>query len=641
MLKSSFRGSKRSDPLRRQTVYWIAGILAALLTDIILLTLPIPAEIGLAMRYNPLVPLVAMPLLLYPLYRRSESFAVCLSFCLTLVLFTLPLSGLWNSGISEFPTIVGGLFPTADGVNYYQDARRILEGGKFGEISSGRPLFTAVLGTLLGLTHQNLQVTLAILAAIATLSCFLLSREVQRTHGTAAGLVTLAVMYLFYRRFAGAAWTESLGLPLGAIGFALLWRGVDQRRSRLFLFGTLLIALALNARAGSFFVLPALIFWGGWFFRGESRYSLRFLGWGAGTLLLGFLLNYLVLIIVGSPEAAFSNYAYTFYANVVGSKNWQQVRFDYPEVLELDGSDLSSQIYQLAFERLRANPLILVRTSLEAIAAFLSPTSQGSFSFVYSFGGSQTQFTAYVLYLLSLVGLFRCFRQWRNPHSSMVLAFCLGMLVSLPMVPPWVGSAGRIYAATVAISAVLVALGLTFFGEQVRRDAAIRVSEQSFQAKVLSVFSMLLVLFTVLGPAITKAIDAAIAPTLPQQMSQPSQPCPTSERTIFVRYAPGAAIHLVPDESIRQTHLPNVRISDFLNGIRASGADQRREVEPMTRLTSGTTLWNGIELNPRSLKNVWIFAERETLPTERGIVQVCGRREGTAFYADSVQLVHP
>ncbi|NJO73197.1 MAG: hypothetical protein HC833_05150 [Leptolyngbyaceae cyanobacterium RM1_406_9] len=228
MLKSSFRGSRRSAPLRRQTVYWIAAILTALLAEAMLLTLPIPAEIGLAMRYNPLVPLVAMPLLLYPIYRRSESLAICLSFCLTLVLFTLPLSGLWNSGISEFPTIVGGLFPTADGVNYYQDARRILEGGKFGEISSGRPLFTAVLGTLLGLTHQNLQVTLAILATIATLSCFLLSREVQRTHGTAAGLVTLAVIYLFYRRFAGAAWTESLGLPLGAVGFALLWRGVDQ-----------------------------------------------------------------------------------------------------------------------------------------------------------------------------------------------------------------------------------------------------------------------------------------------------------------------------------------------------------------------------------------------------------------------------
>ncbi|NJN90198.1 MAG: hypothetical protein HC878_07340, partial [Leptolyngbyaceae cyanobacterium SL_5_14] len=72
MLKSSFRGSKRSAPLR-QTVYWIAAILAALLAEAMLLTLPIPAEIGLAMRYNPLVPLVAMPLLLYPIYRRSES----------------------------------------------------------------------------------------------------------------------------------------------------------------------------------------------------------------------------------------------------------------------------------------------------------------------------------------------------------------------------------------------------------------------------------------------------------------------------------------------------------------------------------------------------------------------------------------
>jgi hypothetical protein len=644
MLENSSPRLKLPQPfLPRRHIYWMVGIIGALLACAISLTLPIPAAIGLTMRYNALVPLVVIPLLLYPVYRRPEPLAFWLSFCLTLVLFALPLSGLWNSGISEFPILVGGLFPIADGVNYYQDARRILEGGGFGEISSGRPLFTAVLGALLGLTHQNLQVTLVILAAIAAASCFLLSREVQRTHGTVAGLTLLTVLYLFYRRFAGAAWTESLGLPLGAVGFALIWRGVDQRRSRPFLLGLLLVSLALNARAGTFLVLPALVLWGSWFFRDRSKVSLRFLGWGFGTLFLSFVLNYLVLLVVGSPEAAFSNYSYTFYANVVGSKNWQQVRFDHPEVLELSGSDLSQQIYQLAFEQLRARPLVLVWTSLEAIALFLSPTSQGSFSFVAGFGGVQPgRLTAYLLYLLSLVGLFRCVRHWRNPHSSMVLAFCLGVLVSTPMVPPWVGSVGRIYAATVAISAILPALGLTFFWHRVKWDTTLKIPEYDFRAKVLPLFSVLLIGFSILGPILTKAVDATLLPPPISQMSLPhDQTCPNSERTVFVRYVPGSVIHLVADESIRQTHLPNVRVSDFLNGIRASGADQRREVQPMTALTSDTTIMSALDLHPRSLRNVWIFTDRASLPKERGILQVCGRRDGNAMYADSVQSVSP
>jgi hypothetical protein len=634
---------KRPDPLLpRRHAYWIAGIIGVLLVYAIALTFPIPAEIGLTMRYSPFVPLIAIPLL-YPLYRRPEPLAFCLSFCVTLVLFALPLSGLWNSGISEFPTLAGGLLPLADGVNYYQDARRILEGGRFGEISSGRPLFIAMFGALLGLTHQNLQLTLVILAAIAAASCFLLSREVQRTHGTAAGLTVLTVLYFFYRRFAGVPWTENLGLGLGAVGFALLWRGVDKRRSRPFLFGILLLALAMNARAGAFLVLPALVFWGSWFFRGESRVSLRFLGWGFGALFLSFLLNYLTLLIVGSPDVAFSNYAYVFYANVVGAKSWQQVRLDYPEVLELSGSDLSSRIYELAFERLRENPLILVRTSLEAIAVFLGPTSEGSFSFVIDLSGAQSnRFTIYLFYLLSLVGLFRCFRQWRNRHSSLVLAVSLGVIVSLPMVPPWVGSAGRIYAATVPISAILPALGLSFLGQRSKWNAAPKVADSSLPAKALPIFSILLVGFSILGPALTKAVDAALIPPEMSQMSLPvQQVCPNSERVVFIRYVPGSVIHLVPDESRRQTHLPNVRISDFLNGLESSGATQRREVQPLTALTSGTTVMSAIDLNPRSLKNVWVFAESASLPKERGVLQVCGRREGNAMYADSVQSVTP
>jgi hypothetical protein len=44
---------------------------------------------------------------------------------LTLILFALPISALWNSGISD-GFIIGGLLPTGDAGGYYWEARRCL-----------------------------------------------------------------------------------------------------------------------------------------------------------------------------------------------------------------------------------------------------------------------------------------------------------------------------------------------------------------------------------------------------------------------------------------------------------------------------------------------------------------------------------
>ncbi|NEQ25145.1 MAG: hypothetical protein F6K28_39905 [Microcoleus sp. SIO2G3] len=349
----------------QRSLYPVIGVTISLLVYAFVLTLDLPREIGFSAK-NGLTPvLIAIALLFYPAYRLSGWIGTLASLSLTLILFALPLSALWNSGISD-GFIIGGLLPTGDAGGYYWEARRLLEVGNMSAWGSRRPLFSGVLATLLGLTQQNLQLTLAILVAITAISCFLAAREVQRSHGTAAGLMVIAILFLFYRRFIGYTMTESLGLALGAVGFAILWRGARQRQISYCLVGVLLLTLALNARAGAFFVLPALILWGSWSFRGTARFSWRFLLGGASVVLLGFILNSILLKVIGSADSmAFSNFSYTLYGLIVGG-GWTQVIQDHPELSSMSDTEAAQKIYALAFEALRANPFALVIGSLRA-----------------------------------------------------------------------------------------------------------------------------------------------------------------------------------------------------------------------------------------------------------------------------------
>lgn len=104
---------------------------------------------------------------LYLAYRPSGWFGTLTSFSTTLIVFALQLSGLWQSGASNSLFIRGGFLPISDAHHYYSGALELLEGGRLSVIASRRPLFSGMLATLLGLTQQNLQVTIALLVLTA------------------------------------------------------------------------------------------------------------------------------------------------------------------------------------------------------------------------------------------------------------------------------------------------------------------------------------------------------------------------------------------------------------------------------------------------------------------------------------------
>ncbi len=618
--------------LVQRSLYLLISITIPLVIYAAVLIVGVPTEISLAVRYGFTTVLVAIILLLYPAYRQSGWTGTLASLSLTLILFALPLLALWNSGISDGYTI-GGLLPWSDARGYYWDAERLLEGGTFSEIPPQRPLFAGILATLLALTQQNLQVTVTLLVAITAISCFFAAREVQRSHGTAAGLVVVSTLFLFYRRFIGKTSTETLGLSLGAVGFALLWRGARLKQINDCLVGIFLLTLALNARAGAFFILPALIIWGTWSFRGAARFSMRFLISSSSVVLLGFILNSILLKTVGSPNGmAFSNFSYVLYGLIVGS-NWTQVMVDHPELNDIVEPELSRKIYALVFDKLRANPFALVTGSFRAWNLFI--LGDYAFAFIANLKAN------FLLQLLSFIALLTCCRQRLDPNASLVLATTLGILVSVPFVPPWDADGMRAYAATIPALCVLPALGLAFLAKNMEWHPLVQVPNQENQSRLLLIFGIVLAVLSFLGPITIKTFSR------PPQVADIK--CQPGMSAVYVPIRTGSSINLVADDAISKTRIPNIRLSDFKKRMDGNGIDNFDALYPeitkeLTNLGSSTTMMSTFNL--KDWKWLLLIADSIKIPKQRGIVGVCGKKTTNPaslgygfFYADSIQSV--
>jgi hypothetical protein len=594
----------------------------------------IPGRIGLEARTG-VAFLLPFAVLLYPVFRRSGWWEDLVSLAITLMFFALPLSGLWNSGYSNGSTI-SGLLPFSDASNYYMDANRLLEGGLMSAFSERRPLFPGTLAAVLGLVNGNLAVALAVFGAAAALACFLLARELRRSHGTLAGLATLAVLFLFYCSYIGLAMTENLGIALGALALAVLWRGAGSSKKEIVWVGIFLLTMALNARAGAFLVLPMLVLWGSWYFRGNSRISLRFFFGGCGAILIGFLLDAILRrMIANSGGMAYGNFSYSLYGLVVGNKGWLQAGIDHPEILTMDYSRQYSYVYQLAFQAFRTDPIRTLGGFLGAWKDFLTP-NPGAFGFInFNFFGILNFLEMrWVLLGISVLGLLGCIRRARDPQASLVLASTIGILASVPFAPPIDSDAMRVYAATIPFAAIWVALGLytLFRGGKCLGEPHPPLVEGPALSPVFT--GLVFALFCFLSPILVKGFSR------PTQV--PKVVCPSGLVLIHFRTDRSAAVNLVSDDASRGSHLPDFRLSDFKNQLHLSLYPELEE--EFTGLIAGQTILQALDLEKTRGRTVWLIIDSRSLPPSTGIYGVCAhpsRNEWLSqyrfYYVDTIE----
>jgi hypothetical protein len=576
----------------------------------LLFVIPVPHQIGLAARYDFTVVLAIVSLVFLVAFSIPGKWGQTAGFLAVLLVFGLTLSGLWGGAKSEFG-IVEGLLPWSDAQGYYSGALRLAEGFLFPPFSGRRPLFPGLLSSLLVITSHNLQIVQVILVAFNALACTLLAREIKRTHGVFAAVITLVISFVFYRRFSGTTLTENLGFALGAISVAVLWDAIGSKNIRRMIFGLFLLTVALIARAGTFLVLPVLAFWSAWFFRGKRALNYPVLALSALAIMAGFLVNSILLKTVVVPDGqAFSNFSTTFYGLTAGGKGWLQIDKDHPEVKSLPASEQANRIYQLGFEEIQKNPGNLIKGVFVTWRDFFRSDDLGAYGFLSGENRQVTMAVRLLLFLLALAGLvLACFR-WRQGANTFIIAGFIGIFLSIPFLPPGDADHMRAYAATIPFFALLPAVGLVGLLRWVRILKQDNQHDSDNTNHAALVVGIVLVLLTVAGPLLIK-YSAKKLPEL-------SGTCPAGAAEVIVRVSPGSFVDVVPDD--RKTRLPDIRWNDFIQ----SAHDHPYWVVTTELDTAlpGTFLTYTIDL--ASGRDVWLLANNEMVPATPGILRVCG-----------------
>jgi hypothetical protein len=542
----------------------------------------------------------------------------------TLSLFALALAGVWASGHTQSISI-SGLIPLYDAQAYYIDALRLLAGRNIMEFSAARPLFTGLLATLLATSGHNLMIALTILTAVNALACYLVTKEIQRTHGSLAAVFLLIFLFLYYRyRTIGTVMSENLGLPFGILGVALIWRGITNSNYRLVLYGLFINTIGLNARPGAFFILPVMLLWGSWCFKGPDKlFSWRFFLMGIGAIGAGFALNLVIMRLIGTPSSVpFSQFSYALYGLASGGNSWSYIFEVHPELVGLLEPEKTRTIYKLTFELIRNHPTYVLQGAVHNWSMLLS----NSWYNVFSFAGGENYYvnilTRWGLYLLCFLGLIKWIQNISDPYTSFVTAATVGILISVPFVPPADSYGMRLYAASVIIFGLLPTMGLVFALENLKVTALYKPPAHATDSTIVIWYSALLTFLLLIGPLIVRGTSYMSRST--------TTSCQPDMDSIVILFDPGSFVNVIREKDSALDWLPVFHQGIFKH--HTHGLTDSYLVKWLETIQPATTLLTTLDY--QSNKAALVILPTSILPKYGSTVELCGRWESDPSLQD-------
>jgi hypothetical protein len=410
---------------------------------------------------------------------------------------------LWTLGYEGRNAVFGGILPWSDSYDYYNDALRLMHGSPMA-FAAKRPIFSAALAALLRLFDGNLRAPLLLFAVFAAWAVALATSEVWKTHGWRPAIVVYALLLLSERQWAGFIQTEAIGLPLGLIGFALIWRATAGRRTDpakvrlLAAAGLFALTVGLMARAGAFFILPALALWGALRLLpdGTGRTQRwQFFAVAAGAIVAGVAVH-LTILHWTAAGTTFSDYPAIAYGLLHG-QDFTLLAATHPHLAALSGAAQAHEAWQIVLDEAQAQPLLAVK-GLAMSFADLFVSRAGLFGFVwrnpddivlengaaihaaiaahgilgpvslwYAERGLYSVLNAVAMLVFALafvvttiVAIVALYRRRGDDFATLLRYAIAGVLVSAPFTPPWITSSHQVQTATLAFLAVVPAIML-------------------------------------------------------------------------------------------------------------------------------------------------------------------------------------
>lgn len=607
----------RLNPYFWQFIYiFIAGLFFSIILTNRAPNLLRTISISLRTGFGLVIPIIA--LVLYFAFRIPNRTGNFISMTLTVALFALSLAGLWASGQSQ-SVAISGLIPMTDAALYYQDSIRIIIGRDISSFSAMRPFFAGFLSLWMSITDRNFMLSLAVITFISSVAIYYAVREIQRTHGAGIAVFLLLMLFLYYRYHSGTSMSETLGVPLGALSLALIWRGLEKNSQPLTLFGLFVSAFALNVRPGPMFILPFMLLLLAWVFRDPAKLiSWKYLFWGTSVIAISFALNLILIRILAGPSGtAFSNFSWAFYGLASGGKSFNYIMQAHPEVFSLQDPERSRTIYRMTFELMLQQPELLLQGLFQRWSMFFTGTWYSAFSFVSGENYRLNAVGQWILYGLSFLGMLKWILGPSDRYSGLVAMASIGILLSVPFVPPTDANRVRLYAASIVVFGLLPGMGITFLAERLKLKNFSAPNPEIQSLNITAWFGVVFIVLIVFGPLWVKFTN----PTPPNL----NVICPDGGDKIAIRFDTNSFINIKHEKEMFIDWMPNFHYSTFRRSVHDSGGGDF--IIYLTAIKPPKTILSYVDY--LSNRPVLAILPSNQLPNPGAYIGVCGYWETT------------
>ncbi len=575
-----------------------------------------------ATRFLPVTAFILLAALSLKDYRLSAITTALILF----PLFSLALNGLWAGAYSE-NYVLSGLVPRSDAFGFYTGSISLLEKGFLAGIAVRRPLYGGFLAFILWITGGNLQITLAILVFLTAAVCFFSVIEVKKALNPSAAVLYFIVQFLFIRRFIGITMSENMGFILGTSSFTFFLVALRKLKHYpkvsipFFLFSTLLYSLSQAARPGAVVVLPLLILFAGWLWKGKGKLSWKFMLVTTIIVAAGFLINTLIFSATTPGNIdQMNNAGYGIYGLAVGGKGWEQILIDHPEVNSLPQGIREQRIMEIILQEVASRPTNFINGLLHQFKILFSFQSTNSiFSFVYSKNDIFNYGLISLFFLLSAIGMVTAVFHRKKPFTAFILLLTLGFLLSLPFAPAYQSQYMRVYAASIPLLGILPAFGFSaisqYLPEKLRKNCIFRKPEEEGTSIAAVVFTIILASAILIGPITVRFLSPSEIPAPPG--------CPEGQSEVLLRYYPGSSIHIFKNTPDIMTWVPNITQLDYIGSIHNICCGD--EITYFENIPAPNVLFPTINL--LDSQEIYVIADGSLLPKKKTLLHVCGRIE--------------
>jgi hypothetical protein len=392
---------------------------------------------------------------------------------------------------SESAAIFGHV-PWSDANAYYSGASGLAFEATLDTWNQRRPLNAALFSVRLAAGGFRLDAAVLIQVVVLATCVYLLAVAVGARYGPWAGLAAFAMLWAYSRLYMATALSESLGISLGALGAALLIRSLDvaatsdpiDRGWRAALVplaaGSFAVGLAMSARAGALFLLPALVIWAVWHFGAGWRRRAAFAACCMAGIAVALGVNGSLLRLYGTGKNSLgSNFASTLCGMAEGT-DWDEVsNKKYREQLAAlpTERERAAFLYARAAEGIRAQPSVFLGMAGKGESKFLVdlPKLFAKLTSLHSFPSTPLGRKSFRLSVAVYCGLcvgaaFMLWRRRREGDWRLWLALVAATLASAPFV--FLDGGWRVFAASWPLMIGLFAGGFTTEQRLVRAPAS-------------------------------------------------------------------------------------------------------------------------------------------------------------------------